>query len=156
MDAQSGHEKTITGILPALAGANSIYGSGMLELGMAFSNEQFVIDNDIISMIKKAMEGIPVSEETLAVEAIKKVGAGNNHLGNKVTRDNFGLVSNPMLLDRMMYGDWAMAGSKNIMEAAHEKVKDILANHTVKPIDSDIVKDLQAIVKEADKNHMKL
>jgi trimethylamine--corrinoid protein Co-methyltransferase len=41
----------------------------MLELGMTFSMEQLVFDNDMISMTKKAMQGIPVSEETLAVEA---------------------------------------------------------------------------------------
>jgi trimethylamine--corrinoid protein Co-methyltransferase len=37
VDAQSGHEKTITGILPALAGANVIYGLGMLEMGITFN-----------------------------------------------------------------------------------------------------------------------
>ena len=65
---QTGHEKTITTLLPPLAGANTIYGAGMLELGMTFSMEQLVIDNDIISMIKKVMQGIPVNEETLGVE----------------------------------------------------------------------------------------
>ena len=33
-DAQSGHEKTLTAVLPALAGANVIYGLGMLESGV--------------------------------------------------------------------------------------------------------------------------
>ena len=46
----------------------------MLELGVTFSFEQLVIDNDIISMIKKAMDGIPVNDYTLAVDAIKEVG----------------------------------------------------------------------------------
>ena len=49
----------------------------MLELGMTFSMEQLVIDNDIIKMKKPA--GIPF-EETLAVESIQKVGIGNNFL----------------------------------------------------------------------------
>ena len=47
----------MTTLLPALAGANTIYGAGMLELGMTFSMEQLVIDNDIFSMVKKAMAG---------------------------------------------------------------------------------------------------
>ena len=58
-DSQAAHEKTLTSIFPALAGANSIYGSGMLELGQTFSMEQLVIDNDIIAMNFKAMEGAP-------------------------------------------------------------------------------------------------
>ena len=49
----------------------------MLELGMTFSLEQLVIDNDIISMIKKAMEGVVVDDETLAIDAIKYIGVGN-------------------------------------------------------------------------------
>ena len=57
----------MTTLLPALAGANTIYGAGMLELGITFSMEQLVIETDIIKMVKKAMQGIPVSTETLAV-----------------------------------------------------------------------------------------
>jgi len=47
VDAQSGHEKTITGMLPALAGANVIYGLGMLEMGITFDLAQLVLDNEI-------------------------------------------------------------------------------------------------------------
>ena len=32
-----GHEKTLTGIIPALAGANLIYGPGMLESGITLN-----------------------------------------------------------------------------------------------------------------------
>ena len=85
----------MTCLLPALAGANTLYGAGMLELGMTFSMEQLVIDNDIIKMIKKAMQGIPVSEETLAVESIQKVGIGNNFLALKQTRHACGLPIQP-------------------------------------------------------------
>ena len=43
-DAQSGHEKTLTGLLPALAGANLIYGLGMLESGVTLDYGQLVMD----------------------------------------------------------------------------------------------------------------
>lgn len=141
----------MTTLLPALAGANTIYGAGMLELGMTFSMEQLVIDNDIFSMVKKAMEGIPVSEETLSVESIQKVGVGNNFLALKQTRLLVDYPSNPMLIDRRMYGDWEAAGAKDLAAAAHEVVVDVLKNHQVKPIDADILKDMQAIVDKADK-----
>ena len=41
--------------------------------------------------------------------------------------------SNPMLIDRRMFGDWAAAGSKDLAAVAHEKVVDVLKNHEVKP-----------------------
>ena len=141
----------MTCLLPALAGANTIYGAGMLELGMTLSMEQLVIDNDIIKMVKKAMQGIPVSPETLAVESIQKVGIGNNFLALKQTRMLVDYPSSPMLIDRRMFGDWAASGSKDLAAVANEKVQDILKNHQVPPVDADILKDMQAIVDKADR-----
>lgn len=128
-----------------------IYGAGMLELGMTLSLEQLIIDNDIIDAINSTVKGISVTNETIALDTIIKVGAANNFLGDKTTRDNINLVSNPMLFDRDMYGDWERSGSKDIQRVAHEKVEDILKNYEVMPIDKDVIKEMQDIVKRADK-----
>lgn len=149
-DSQAAHEKTITSLLPAMAGANSIYGSGMLELGQTFSMEQLVIDNEIIAMNFKAMEGAPVTDTTLAVEAIKEVGVGNDFLGHMTTMENFESASNPTVFDRTMLGEWKANGSKSAVERAHDIVVDVMANHVVKPIDADRLKAMEAIVAEAD------
>lgn len=123
----------------------------MLELGMTLSLEQLIIDNDIIDAINSTVKGISVTNETIALDTIIKVGAANNFLGDKTTRDNINLVSNPMLFDRDMYGDWERSGSKDIQRVAHEKVEDILKNYEVMPIDKDVIKEMQDIVKRADK-----
>ena len=136
-----------------MAGVNTIYGSGMLELGMTFSNEQLIIDNDIIQMVKKAMEGIPVNDETLAVDQIKKVGIGNNFLALKKTRELIDLPSNPALIDRLMHDDWKAMGGKDMASRAHDTVVDVLKNHEVPPIDRDIYNDMKAIVDKADKDY---
>lgn len=140
----------MTTLLPAFAGCNTIYGGGMLELGMTFSLEQFVIDNDIIKMTRSAMRGVPVNDETLGVPSIQKIGIGNNFLAHKETRNNLHLVSAPDLFDRDMFGDWEAAGSKEIATVAHEKVVDILKNHEVKAIDADLLSDMQKVVDKAD------
>lgn len=149
-DSQAAHEKTLTSILPAMAGANSIYGSGMLELGQTFSMEQLVIDNEIIAMNFKVMEGVPVNDKTLAVDAIKEVGVGNDFLGHMSTMENFESASNPKVFDRTMLGEWRANGSKSAVERAHEIVMDVMANHQVKPIEADRLAAMEAIVKEAD------
>ena len=148
---QAGHEKTITTLLPALAGANTIYGAGMLELGMTFSMEQLVIDNDIAAMTKKVMQGIEINEETLGVESIQKVGIGNNFLGHKTTMKNVDLPSDPLVFNRDMFGDWEKDGSKDLATVAHEKVIMIMKTHEVTPIDADLVKDMKAIVEKGDR-----
>ena len=59
-DAQVGHEKTISALLPALAGANLIYGPGMLEMGMTFSFGQLIIDDEIAAMVKRTPPALSV------------------------------------------------------------------------------------------------
>lgn len=135
-----------------MSGANTIYGAGMLELGQTFSFEQLVIDNDIIAMIKKVMEGVPVTSETLAVDAIKEVGVGRDFLGHMTTMEHFEDASSPAVFDRNMLGDWRNAGSKSAVEKAHETVEYVFANHAVKPIPEDILAAMKAIVDKADED----
>lgn len=133
-----------------MAGANTIYGSGMLELGQTFSMEQMVIDNDIIAMIRKVMEGIPVTDETLAVDAIKEIGVGGDFLGHISTMEHFEDASDPSIFDRTMLGEWRSNGAKNSVERAHEVVEWVLANHVVTPIPEDRLAAMKAIVAKAD------
>ncbi|KXS43946.1 MAG: trimethylamine:corrinoid methyltransferase [Methanohalophilus sp. T328-1] len=142
----------MTTLLPAFAGCNTLYGAGMLELGMTFSLEQLVFDNDMIEMTKSAMRGIPVDELTLGVESIQKVGIGKNFLAHKQTRNYIDRVSDPKLINRDMFGDWEAAGSKDLATVAHEKVVDIMKNHEVTPIDADLMKDMKAVMDRADED----
>ncbi len=119
---------------------------------MTFSLEQLVIDNDIITMIKTVMAGIPVNDETLGLEAIQKVGIGNNFLGHKTTLNNIDLVSDPNVMDRDMLGDWKNAGSKDLATVAHERVLEIMKTHKVKPIPADKLEAMKAVVDKADKD----
>jgi len=133
-----------------MSGANTIYGSGMLELGVTFSMEQLVIDNDIIAMEKKAMEGVLITGETLSAEAIKEIGVGNDFLAHPSTMNNIELASDPLIFDRYMIGDWKAAGSKSAVDVAHDIVEHVMKNHVVKPIPADILSVMKAIVKKAD------
>ena len=63
MDAQIGHEKTLTGLMPALAKTSLIYGIGMIDMGMAVSYEQLLMDAEFVRMFKRAERGIEVNEE---------------------------------------------------------------------------------------------
>ncbi len=56
--------------MAALAGANLIYGAGMTESGVTFDYAQYVLDNEIATMVKRAVGGIPVNDEDLGVEDI--------------------------------------------------------------------------------------
>ncbi|MBO5518648.1 MAG: trimethylamine methyltransferase family protein [Candidatus Methanomethylophilus sp.] len=145
----------MTSLGAALAGVNMIYGGGMLELGQTFSLEQQVIDNDIIMMERKFMEGIPVTDETLAVDAIKFIGIGNDFIAHPSTMEQIDLASDPEIFDRTMLGEWRANGKKDAVDRAHEKVVDILANHIVTPVPDDVMAAWEKIVKEADEVFLK-
>lgn len=151
VDAQSGHEKTITGILPALAGANVIYGLGMLEMGITFDLAQLVLDNEIAAMIMYSLNGIPVNDETLAVDVIKELGIGKDYLAHQTTYRYMRSQSQAYLIDRRMREDWQASGSKDLYKRAHEKMIGILENCEPLPLPDTVLDTIRSIVVESEK-----
>ena len=149
-DAQSGHEKTLTGLLPALAGANLIYGLGMIEMGMTIDFGQLVMDNEFARMIKFVLHGIPVNDETLAVDAIREIGIGKNFLGHISTFNHMKSQSQPQLIDRKMRERWTASGSKDMYQRAIEEARHILETHKPDPLPADVLAAMRAIVEEAE------
>jgi trimethylamine--corrinoid protein Co-methyltransferase len=85
-DIQAGYEKAANIFQVALAGGNYIHhAAGMLESMLAVSHEQFVIDNDINGMVLRALSGIEVNDDTLALDVIKTIGPGGNYLTQRHT-----------------------------------------------------------------------
>ena len=142
---QAGHEKTLNGLLPLLSGATTVYGSGMLDLGMAFSLEQLIIDDDLIDMMHYTLKGIAVDQESLSYEAIKNVGIGGDYFADPSTLTLFGTQSDPVLLDRYMLDEWTSNGAKDVPQQAHERLLEITKEHEVVPVERDALKTIQAI-----------
>lgn len=138
-------------LLTGLAGANLIYGVGMLELGISFSFEQMVIDNDIIKMVRKVIKGIDISDETLAVDVIDQVGAGGDFLSQEHTIKYMRIEqSRPKIMDRHMRYMWKDQGSKDLTTVAHEESLRILQNHQPEPLPESVQEELKAIIAEAE------
>ncbi|NIR87471.1 [trimethylamine--corrinoid protein] Co-methyltransferase, partial [Candidatus Bathyarchaeota archaeon] len=77
VDPQAAHEKTITTLIPAMVTkGKSMYGMGMLDSGMSMSLEQYVIDNEIVAAVRHSLKGIEVTDETIDLDTIMKVGPG--------------------------------------------------------------------------------
>ena len=88
-DAQAGWEKAATTLLTAMGGSNFVHhAAGMLESMLAVAYEQYVIDDEIIGMCGKVLEGIEVDPEHLALEAIEEVGPGGSFMISDHTLDH--------------------------------------------------------------------
>ena len=150
-DAQSGHEKTLTGLVPALAGANLIYGLGMIESGVTFDFGQLVMDNEFARMIKHVVGGIPVSDETLMVDEIHKVGAFSDFLSLESTLKFMRAhQSQPTLIDRRVREEWQAQGSLTLYERSTAKAREILATHVPDPLPDGVADKLHSIVLQAE------
>jgi trimethylamine--corrinoid protein Co-methyltransferase len=132
LDAQSGYESAITNLLCALSGANFIHDSaGLMEFAMTACYEKYVIDNEILGMVMRAVDGIRVDEDTLAYDLIKEIGPGGNFVTARHTRmfmrkEHY----QPTLSDRNSREKWEARGAKNSWEKAAETVKTILESPT--------------------------
>ncbi len=134
-----------------MAGANLIYGAGMLDSGLVFSYAQLVIDNDIFKMIRKVMQGMHIDDENLAVDIINSVGPGGDFLMQDHTMKYMRtLPSAPNLIERGNRERWLSFGGKGLGERAAEKAAEILANHKPAPLSDHAKSELRAIVEEAD------
>ncbi|HEY48641.1 MAG TPA: trimethylamine methyltransferase [Dehalococcoidia bacterium] len=152
VDAQSGYESAITGLLNALAGANYIHdAAGLMEFALTACYEKYVVDNEILGMVMRAVQGIEVNEETMAFDLIKEVGPGGNFVSAKHTRRFMrDQHYQPALSDRNSRGDWEAGGAKKTWERAAARVDDILAKDGYSlPVDirARVLSEIKGIVE---------
>jgi trimethylamine--corrinoid protein Co-methyltransferase len=133
-----------------LAGANLIYGLGMIEMGMTIDFGQLVMDNEFACMIKHAVQGVLVNDETLAADVIREIGVGKDFLSHESTYKHMRSQSQPKLIDRNMREDWTAAGSTDIYQRSLEEAKYILENHQPDPLPAGAAETIRSIVEEAE------
>ena len=141
-DIQAGIEKTQSVIQVALAGARllSTTPAGMLEDMSTIAYEQFVIDNDLLGMAMRAVQSIEVNDETLALDAIDRVGPGGHYLMDEHTlrhmRTEHYFPS--AVFDRQGREMWEDAGATDAWTRAKEIARRILAEHEPEPLDPEV------------------
>ena len=143
-----GHEKTLTGLIPALAGASLIYGPGMLESGITFDYAQLVLDSEFIRMINHVIKGFAVSRESLAVDVINTVGISGDFISQRHTLEHMQQHSRPEFIDRTRMQKWQASGAKDSYQRALEKTRDIIKNHQPQPLPEKVLADIRLIISE--------
>jgi trimethylamine--corrinoid protein Co-methyltransferase len=141
-DIQAGFEKGMSLVLAALAGSNYIHhAAGMLENMNSVAAEQYVIDNDIAGMALRVLRGIEVSEESLALDVIDRVGPGGHFLMEEHTLDHMRseLFYPSAVVDRQGRESWQETGGLDARERAKRIAREILATHRPEPLDPEVV-----------------
>ncbi len=112
---------------------------------------QLVMDNEIAGMVKHAVQGIPVNDETLAVDVIHEVGPFGDFISHEHTRKHMRtLQSQPKLIDRRRRDFWQQLGGTDLAERSREEAKYILKTHQPDPLPQGVATALRSIVQNAE------
>lgn len=153
-DEQSAMEATFNIATAALVGGNMIHDVGYLEQGLTSSMDQVVASNEIISMVKRIMGGIPVTDETKALDVMEDVGPGGHYLEHDHTYSRFKTeIWRPTLIDRQVYENWELSGSKSFGERVHERVIGVLEAEHEPLMDEAMYNELHRVCELADERH---
>ncbi len=131
---QAIYEKTFSICQCALAGANFIHhAAGVLESLLTVEYGQFVIDNEIIGMALKMIQGIDVDEEHLAVKEIADAGPGGNYLSSEHTLTHLRTeFLEPMLVPREKRPESESLHEHehlSVLQHARKKASEIIQSH---------------------------
>jgi trimethylamine--corrinoid protein Co-methyltransferase len=154
-DEQAVYEASHYLMMSAWMGCNINHDVGYLEFGLTFSFDLMVMCDEMIGHIRRMMEGISIDEESLGLEAIRRVGPGGNFLGDDHTFSHFKKNWKPGLTDRKTHDDWKADGATTMGQRAKAKIRSILENHTPEPLSVDTRREIDRILDEAEKRTRK-
>jgi trimethylamine---corrinoid protein Co-methyltransferase len=138
--------------MTALAGANQIYGAGMVESGVTFDLGQLVLDDEIARMIHHILQGVPVRADTLLLGDIQEVGWSGEFMSRESTLAGMRSMSAPRLFDRSVFEAWDGAGRVDPARRARDKALELLAEDRGDGdgLPADVLSELDTIVARAD------
>ncbi|MDH3666775.1 MAG: trimethylamine methyltransferase family protein [Paracoccaceae bacterium] len=136
-DAQAAYETANTLNAMLLGGVNfCLHAAGWLEGGLVSSFEKFVLDADQLGVLQNFAEGVDITENGQAMDAIREVGPGNHYLGCAHTQANFeNAFWRTRVLDYKPFEQWADEGSRDTYQLAHERVERMMRDYVAPDLD---------------------
>jgi trimethylamine--corrinoid protein Co-methyltransferase len=106
---------------------------------MTVCKEKYVVDNEIIGMVMRAVSGIEVNEQTLALDTIREVGPGGHFVAARHTRKFMKKEHYiPALSDRDLRKEWEGKGSLDTLKRATAVVEEILGKSQPAVLDDSL------------------
>ena len=149
-DAQAAYESAQTLLPTLLAGVNFVlHSAGWLEGGLSTSFEKLVMDADQLGMMQVLSQGVDMSEDSQAMDAIREVGHGAHFLGCAHTQDHFETAFfRSTIADNNSVEQWETEGSLDSVARANALWKRMLETYEAPPLNRSIDEALQAFIAE--------
>jgi trimethylamine---corrinoid protein Co-methyltransferase len=147
-DAQAGYEAAMTMIPTFLAGTNWVmHSAGWLEGGLVAGFEKFIVDIELLQMLKVEFTPLEIDESTLAFDAHQEVGHGGHFLGAMHTMERFRTCFyRPLLSSSENYERWMRTGGNDTSARATKIYKATLEAYQPPPLDDAIRAELEEYV----------
>ncbi len=148
-DSQAQQEGTMSLIMAVLAGANFInHATGWLEGGLCTGFEKTIIDADLCGKLIEFCNGIDLSENAQAMDAIAEIGPGSHFLASAHTLSNFeSAYYNSSTGDANSFEQWESEGSLTTAKRANRIWKRLLEDYQQPAIDPAKLEALQEYVE---------
>jgi trimethylamine--corrinoid protein Co-methyltransferase len=147
-DGQAMQESASGMMAGILAGSNMVFhAAGWLEGGLTFGYEKFAMDLDHCGMMQRMLGGLTIDQNSLATEAYREAGPGQNHLGTGHTLRNFRAANYASdLADTQSYESWSEQGALDSAQRANTRWKAMLRDYETPPLDASIDEALQDFI----------
>ena len=143
-DEQAAFEAGLETFIAEMAGSNLNHDVGYLDFGRTGSLDMIVILNEVIDQVRRLYRGIPVNDNTLALDVIQEVGAEGNFLVHPHTLENMQSTQwRPELLNRMGFEKWEESGGTSLLERAQTKLQQVIQQHEPISISAEKVRLIQ-------------
>jgi trimethylamine--corrinoid protein Co-methyltransferase len=151
LDLQAALEYCGSTLMGLLSHCNLLHDVGYLESGLVASCESIVFGNEVVELARRTLQRVPVDEESLAEEAIKRLGPGGTFLMEEHTVKHMRDFWYSPLIDRRRYEQWVGAGRQTMSDRLRERTREILSSHEPVPLDRSILKSMDAFIAARDR-----
>ncbi len=132
LDYQAGYETMQSLLLTAMMDVDvTSQSAGSMENLLTVSFEKTLIDNEVIARVRRIIEGIEFSDETLSIDIIMEVGHGENFLMHDSTLDHLYDGWQATISDWNPYDRWKALEYPDIEKRAEASVKKIISESRV-------------------------
>jgi trimethylamine--corrinoid protein Co-methyltransferase len=154
LDLQAAIESSVQIVFSALSGTPLVHDIGFLDCADIGSLEMLVMNDEIISLARRVLRGLEVSDDTLMLDLIDQVGPGGEYLSAKSTAKRCRAeIWQPRLLDRSAWVLWELGGSLTMQDRIRQRLAEILATHRALPLSATATEEIAAILEAAELRH---
>ncbi|MEZ2130434.1 MULTISPECIES: trimethylamine methyltransferase family protein [unclassified Sinorhizobium] len=148
LDAQAAYESALSLWALTQGGGNFVlHAAGWSEGGLTASFEKFILDVDMLQMVAEFLSPLDVSQDALALDAVRDVGPGGHYFGTAHTLARYETAFySPILSDWRNFETWTEAGRPTTYDHANRIFKDVLNAYERPPLDAAIEEELDAFV----------